>query len=126
MVIIITGTNTYVYTLCQPKHSIFYCRHERVQHEWGHQTAQADETGTTARNNEEDAKADSIFNYHNARIQCRLLFFNIMTQLKREMAIGLCDKVVVLSMYKLKLIKYAYILILLFAKPYALFPEKEA
>ena len=37
-----------------------------------------------------------------------------------------CYKVVLLFMYKFKDIKYAYILLLLFAKLYALLPEKEA
>lgn len=117
------------YTLfVNPNFRSFCCRHERVQHEQDYQTTQADETGTSATNNDKDAKADSIFNYHNARIQCGLLFLNIIDAIKEGDGNRLmrCYKVVLLFMYKFKHIKYAYILLLLFAKLYALLPEKEA
>ena len=107
-------------------HSLSTLQH--VQHEEDYQTAQGDETRPTATNNEKDVKADSIFNYHNARIQCRLLFLNIIDPIKEGDGDRLmrCYKVVLLFMYKFKHIKYAYILLLLFAKLYALLPEKEA
>ena len=61
------------------------------------------------------AESDCIYNYHNARLQCGLLFLNIIDAIKEGDGCRLiqCHKVVLLFDYKFKRTKYAYILLLL-------------
>ncbi|KAJ7337862.1 hypothetical protein OS493_008020 [Desmophyllum pertusum] len=79
-------------------------RHERVQHQEDYQTAAPDATGATATDKGKEAKADCIYNYHNARLQCGLLILNMMDAIKEGDGTRLmqCYKVVLLFEYKFK------------------------
>ncbi len=72
--------------------------------------------------------SDPTYNYHNARLQCGLLLTNIMDAVQEGDGDRLvrCYKMVLLFNYKFKHTKYAYLLLLFFAKIYALLSEKEA
>lgn len=108
------------YVLLQ--HCVLSYRHERVMHQEVQQSEEPDPTEDKA------AESDCIYNYHNARLQCGLLFLNIIDAIKEGDGCRLiqCYKVVLLFNYKFKHTKYAYILLLLFAKIFALLPEREA
>lgn len=71
---------------------------------------------------------DHIYNYHNARLQCGLLILNIMDAIAEGDGNRLirCYKVVLLFDFKFKHTKYAYILLLLLVKIYALLSKTEA
>ena len=98
-----------------------------MTHQEEHQTLQ-DATETNAAAQEKDKNVDCINNYHNARLQCGLLVLNIMDAIKEGDANRLvrCYKIVLLFQYKFKHTKYAYLLLLFFAKMYAILSKKEA
>ena len=82
--------------------------------------------------NHEDNNAnnsnDNIYNYHNARLQCGLLVLNMMDAIKERDGSRLvrCFKIVLLFNYKFKHTKYAYALLLFFAKVNAMLSAKDA
>lgn len=71
---------------------------------------------------------DRIYNYHNARLQCGLLVLNMMDAIQEGDGSRLvrCFKMVLLFNYKFNHTKYAFILLLFFAKIYGLLSERAA
>ena len=69
-------------------------------------------------NDEANNENDNIYNYHNARLQCGLLVLNMMDAIKEGGGSQLvqCLKIVLLFEYKFRHTKYAYVLLLFFAK----------
>ncbi len=79
-------------------------------------------------NKESPASTDHLYNYHNARLQCGLLVHNMMDAIKEGDGDRLvrCYKMILLFQYKFHHTKYAFALLLFFAKINALLSEKEA
>ena len=73
-------------------------------------------------------KSDSIYNYHNARLQSGLLVLNMMDAVREGDGDRLvrCFKMVLLFNYRFNHTKYAFVILLFFAKIYSLLSEREA
>lgn len=100
------------------------CRHEKAQHKLEMlSTADPDEE-----KEEKKDKDDKIFNYHSSRLQCGLLFFDIIDAIKEGDSDRLvrCYKMVLLFEYKFHHTKYAYLLLNFFANIYAILPRYQA
>lgn len=74
------------------------------------------------------SSSDPIYQYHSARLQCGLLVLNMMDAVQEGDGNRLvrCYKMILLFQYKFHHTKYAFVLLLFFAKIYALLSEKEA
>ncbi len=90
--------------------------------------AEKDQEPPNDEENNANTSNDNIYNYHNARLQCGLLVLNMMDAIKEGHGSRLvrCFKIVLLFEYKFKHTKYAYVLLLFFAKVNALLSKKDA
>jgi len=72
--------------------------------------------------------SDKIFNYHSARLQCGLIFYNFVDAIKEGdgLRVVRCYKIILLFEYKFKHTKYAYVLLHFFANIYSLLSERES
>ena len=68
-------------------------------------------------------KEDGIFNDHNVRLQCGLIFLNMTDAIKEGDGKRLvrCYEIILLFEYKFKYIKYAYALQIFFCKKLCFF-----
>ena len=87
-----------------------------------------EETSTADSEDKEEKKDDKIFNYHNARLQCGLLFYNLIDAIKEGDGNRLvrCYKLILLFEYKFHHTKYAFLLLHFFANIYAILPKHQA
>lgn len=71
---------------------------------------------------------DSIYNYHNSRLQMGLLLMNIADAIKEGDGLRLvnCYKFVLLFVYQFNHTKYAYVLLLFFTQIYAFLSEEDS
>ena len=76
---------------------------------------------------ETPSETDSIFNYHNARLQVGMLFMDIVDAIKEGDGYQLvnCYKFVLLFAYNFKRSKYAYVLLLFFVLTCAVLSKEE-
>lgn len=90
--------------------------------------AEKDQEPPNDEENNANTSNDNIYNYHNARLQCGLLVLHMMDAIKEGDGSRLvrCLKIVLLFEYKFKHTKYAYVLLLFFAKVNALLSKKDA
>lgn len=79
-------------------------------------------------NEESQSENDSIFNYHNARLQVGMLFLDIVDAIKEGDGYRLfnCYKFVLLFSYKFKHTKYSYVLLLFFVLACAVLSKEES
>lgn len=78
--------------------------------------------------NEVSHDDDSIYNYHNSRLQMGLLLMNIADAIKEGDGLRLvnCYKFVLLFVYQFNHTKYAYVLLLFFTQIYAFLSEEDS
>lgn len=105
-------------------------RHEVSKHGIGNEDGLDNNSGDDAESSvseHEKIPTDPIYHYHSARLQCGLIVHNMFDAIQEGDGDRLvrCYKMMLLFNYKFHHTKYAYVLLLFFAKIYALLSEKE-
>ena len=101
------------------------CSHERSHHDPNESSTQTD---AMPEQEEEDKSDDLVKNYHSARLTFGLLMMLFSDSVKEGDSIGLLKflKVALLMLHSYNRVKYAYVVLLFFAKIYATLSEKLA
>ena len=108
-----------------PKAISSICSHERSCHNPDETSPQTD---AMPEQEEEDKSDDYVKNYHSARLTFGILMMLFSDSVKEGDSIGLLKflKVALLMLHSYNRVKYAYVVLLFFAKIYAILSEKLA